>query len=249
MIYVLTPAFCKADLLADLFAHLRETPAGCEVTHVVSCNHYPVDKRRNRERIREIALDFGAVYVDHGRDLGSSAGVNAALRAVGFGPGDIVMNLDPDDRPSAGYAAGLAAAAADPAVAVACSFFWVIDQRVAEGKLVRDTAGGLEVWRHDGNEMWQMAAARYEFLHAAGGAKSDRPMYGGNETAMTAEWKRLGLKCVYVPAVRSDAAPVDKSGPMFDPEYRAWKDAHLQGFAGGFEDWLRAAGLKHLIGD
>jgi len=231
-------------------AHLmREIPVG--INHVIIDNHYPINKEKNRREIRQICESFGAIYVDSGRDLGLHEGLNHMTKKVGMGANDILIGCDPDDRPSPGSISAMDSGmrALKGNVAVLALNFSVIKDRVNQGVPFRKlTVDGKRVLLHPSVEMWTVAAFDMGFIYGAGGFKQTYAYYGGLESAlygyMAAQGKALG----YLQDFDADHLHLDRNDPtLFDPEYRMWKNAHLSGFSGSFEEWLIHSGRESLI--
>lgn len=245
--FLFTPAFCKASMLQDLLAHLygplpEIRPAARAMKHVVIDNHYPVQKDLNREQIRALAESYGCIYVNSGRDLGLHEGINAAAKVVGIRPCDRFVGCDPDDRPAPGFVQAITEVMdADPDLAVLGCSFWVIPWRRDQGVAFEEKViAGRRVWIHPGVEMWNVAGFNWRFMTEIGGFRQPNAYYGGLEACLFPEWQRRGLKLGYLPDFRSDVVKLDQNDTrLFDPEYRRWKDDHVAGFKGGFEEWLR----------
>lgn len=244
--YLITPAFCKAQMLRDCFTHLWKTDLGSSLGfrphRVVVDNHYPVDKKKNQKEIREICRLYGATYVDSKRDLGLHEGLNNAVKTLGITAEDLIIQCDPDDRPDPGGLHALEQVMrADPSFAVLGLSFSVIHRRKREGvSLTQSTVAGHRVWTHPTVEMWNIAAYNMRFIYGAGGFKELFAFYGGLESRLHPEWVRRGMRLGYLPDFSSEAVPVNKfDDRLVDPSYMQWKLDHVTGkFSGKFEDWL-----------
>src|SRR6185312_3401257 len=132
--FIVTPAFCKAKLLEHCLAHIYSSPIKRPFEHFVLHQHYPVDKERNGERIKEIAKKYGCHLIDSGGDIGLHEGLNNMMRIVDLQEGDHLVGCDPDDRPSPGWVDLLTEGLEqNPNIAVMGAVFWVIVQRRKEG--------------------------------------------------------------------------------------------------------------------
>ena len=239
--WLVTPAFCKSALLHDCLAHIHKTGIPKDVEHIVIDGHYPVNKSANRKEIKLYADAFGCRYVDSGKDLGLHEGINNAARVCGIGPEDIVVGCDPDNRPSPNFVTDLdAVMRADPTIAVLGATFWVIEEPRIQNIMTETVIAGRRVWNHPGIEMWTACAFNWSFVTRAGGLSQTHALYGGLESAMSPAMRSQGMRLAYLADTQADSAPVDTLSPLlFDPEYRSWKDAHIAGFKGGLEQWLR----------
>lgn len=233
-------------MLEDCLTHIYEEWGYAHdgsFQHVIIDNHYPINKDWNRRRIRDLAEYYGCTLVDSGGDLGLHEGINNAARVVGMRPEDHFIGCDPDDRPQQGFVNAIRSVLeADPTFAVVGCSFWVIPWRKDQGVAFQEVpVGGQRVWVHPGVEMWNVAGFNWKFITEIGGMRQPNSHYGGLEACLFPEWQKRGMKLGYLPDVRSDAVKLDQNDTrIFDPEYRQWKDAHVAGFKGGFEDWLRA---------
>lgn len=244
--WLFTPSFCKAAMLRDLMEHIHRSPKDLEgMTHVVIDNHYPVNKEKNREEIRSIAHQYGAIYVDSGFDRGLHDGINNAMKFVGVTPEDTFIGCDPDDRPSPGWTeALLAVRKADPKIAVLALNFWVIDMRKKQHGLPVKSVAGHNVIYHPSVECWNVAAFDLKLIFESGGFREPNKYYGGLELALQEAWRKKGQCLAYLEHIRSDAAVVDRNDPrVYDADYGTWKLDHAtKGFTESFETWLKQRG-------
>lgn len=249
--WLVTSAFCKADLLEDLLEFVYSTPPKTKFTHIICDNHYPIDKENNRQKIKELSEEFGCHYIDSGRDLGLHRGINNAMMKAGVLPGDILVGLDPDDRPQAGFLDTMKAVMqAQPSLAVLCTSFSVIYQKMGEGVPFKPMMiAGHPVMVHPSIEMWNVAAFNTHFLNDIGGISQPNAYYGGIEVDLYRSWQKRGMFYGYLAGVTSEAVPVNRADTsLFDPQYRQWKTDHVNGYKKSFEEWLlEKRGLVHNI--
>lgn len=238
--YLITPCFARWQLVEDFLKYLYETPPK-NVVHLLTDNHYPIQKEANHENLRRLAETYGCRYIDSGGDLGLHKSVNNALEVVGFTPVDTLIGCDADDRPSPGFTDAITEVMhSDPKVAVCALNFWVIDQRFQEGKLTESEVAGHKIWTHPGVEMWSVAGFNGKFLSAIGGFHQYNAYYGLLESYLHSKWSPMGMKLVYLKDHRADCLKLDRDNrDFFDPEYREWKDAHVSGYKGSFGEWLK----------
>lgn len=240
--WLITSAFCKAELLYACLRHLYKEPMPC--THVIIDNHYPVDQAHNSERIKALATIYGCTYVDSGKDLGLHEGINNAALKLGFKPGDVVVGCDPDDRPTPGFIHGIEKVLrADPTLAVLALNFWVIPWRMSQPEQIKlfheEEIAGETVIIRKGVECWTVAGFNWDFVAKAGGFNQPNKYYGGLEIDLYHKWHAQGLRYGYLKNHSADGAVVDREDrKLFDPEYREWKTAHVNGDQRSFKEWL-----------
>lgn len=240
-VWLFTPSFCKWKLLENCLEHVYSSPHMTAFRHVIIDNHYPVEKEENHSQLKRLSYNFGCDYVDSGKDLGLHNGINNAMLKMGVKPGDILIGLDPDDRPSPGFIDIFTEVMqSDPDLAIACATFGVIEQKIKEGvPFQKRTIAGRRILIHPTVEMWNVAAFNTQFIFDIGGFHQPHAYYGGVEIALYPAWSRRSMYYGYLTDINSEYVPVDRSDRnLFDPEYRQWKDAHLAGFKGGFEEWI-----------
>jgi hypothetical protein len=239
--WIFTPAFARWTLVEDQLKFLyKDGPLDAE--HVLIDQRYPIDGERNHAELKRLAKEYGLTYVDSGEDLGLHRGFNRAYRIVGVKPGDVCLGVDPDDRPAPGFVSALRdVMLADPSLAILGLSFWVIPWKREQGvQFTDEVIAGHNVWIHPAVEMINVVAWNTRFLEDIGGIDQPNAFYGGLEAKLYPLWAQRGLRLGYMPDVRSDHVAVDRNdGRLFDPEYRQWKDAHVAGFTGSFEAWLK----------
>lgn len=243
--WIVTPAFCKADLLDRCLNNIHRSPTGDKIsppgfTHVVIDGHYPVNKAENRVEIQKLCQYYGCVYLDPGRDLGLHGNLNYAMNTLNVSAEDGWVGVDPDDFPVPGSIQKLVAVMEmNRTIAVLGLSFDVIYQRIKEGKLQLHQVGPHLVYYHPTVEMFKVAAFNLRFIKSLPqGFHEERNYYGGIEAYLHGQWLRQGLRLAYLPESCENVV-LDKSDPYFcDPEYRLWKDDHLAGYPHSFEQWL-----------
>ena len=239
--WLITPAFCRAELLHELLTHIYAGGSPSVHKHIIFDNHYPLGEN-NSLMLKAVAEDFGCTYVDSGRDLGLHHGINNVARLFEFQPDDIVVGCDPDDRPEVGFAEALTdVLRADPKLAVAACNFSVIDhQRARFGSLYEiKQLAGTTVAYHMQSNMWNVAGFNWRFITQIGGFGQTYPYWGGLEHYLLQRWLPLGMRMCYLLDYRSDLRFVDfDDRKLFDPEYRMWKDDCRKEYKGSFSMWL-----------
>lgn len=238
--YLITPSFCKADLLEDFLTYLYSTfsvPNG--TIHVLIDNHYPINKSRNRDQIKSLAKDFKCIYVDSGKDLGLHEGINHAIQQVGIKKEDQFICCDPDDRPTPGsFKAIHEVMNADKNIVVCSTLCQEVDWSKSPVRL--QSIAGYQVYIHPTVEMWNVSGYNLEFVFSVGGFNEIYPYYGGAESYFYDHYrKNKNYKIAYLKDYKSSEVYLDKQDPFFfDPEYRLWKNDAVTGYKHSFEKWL-----------
>lgn len=238
--YIVTPAFCKASVLEANFKNIASAPP-MGFKRVVVDGHYPIDKEENRARIKQLCALYDAIYLDPGMDMGLHRNLNYAIEQVGIGPEDVMFGLDPDDFPAPGSIDKITEIMQlDRGIAVCANGFSVIYQRVKEGHLSMTSVGSHVVYIHRSVEMFRSCGWNMRFIHSLP-TKFHQPnnYYGGIECYLFPKWKQQGLKLAYVQDT-CDHVELDRNDPkLFDKSLRKYKDAHLGGFKGSFEEYIK----------
>jgi hypothetical protein len=255
MIYLVTPAFCKAPLLAQCLDHLYADPTttGLTTRHIIIDNHYPVEKERNSAVIKELAAKFNCRYVDSGKDLGLHHGLNNAIKQVNVNKDDLLIGCDPDDRPRPGAMKALVDVMNyNPKIAIAALTFNILHRNFGD-LMARASVNKPPVprhWAHPSTDMWKIAAFRMSFVEQCNGFQEPNKYYGGIESNFHQHWKRLNMQLVYLPDHQLDHVGEENSPEFLDTEYWQYKQAHVRGqFTESFEEWIKAHCPWRLTGE
>lgn len=241
MNWIITPAFCRWELLADMLCHTHQDPLPKDTVHVVLDNHYPINKSENRSQIYELCEEYGCLYIDSKGDFGLHRSVNNAMKRLGMTKDDQFIGLDPDDRVSPGALQVLIEVMQkDKTFAVLGTSFKMVFDRMDSGFVYGyEKIAGHDILVHPNTDVWNVCAWNMEWLLSIGGLKQRHAYYFGLEETMYGEWFLRGLKFGYLADYTSDYVPVDRMNPsLFDREYGLWKCDHIKGFEGSFEEWL-----------
>lgn len=212
--------------------------------HVFADCHYPLNRAENAARVRELAAVHGIELVDLGRDRGLAGNFNAVASHLGLDqPNTYLAGIDPDawvHGPADTLMKALRLLEAQPSLA------WVSLElpRTREamrfqlgGRMCRYGATGLEYFQpsHNSVDAIDITVWRGSFLHATGmQAGAGKTWYGENEWAMARAAYALGMTFAYLMGGHVSACTREFN----DPEYQAWKAAHVAGDARGFAEWL-----------
>lgn len=243
--WIVTPAFCKASLLELNFKNFAKAPPK-DFRHIVIDGHYPVDKEHNRQAIRALCDQYGAIYLNPGCDLGLHGNLNYAIEAMNIGKEDVFVGCDPDDFPQPGSLEKLAdIIQSDRSIAVLALNFCLIKIRIQEGKVTKGYSGNHVVYSHPSVEMFKVAAFQMELIHQIPG-KFNEPFkyYGGIESYLFYHWRQRKLHLAYIDE-HCEELMIDRNDPtLFDKSYERWKCAHVgEGFTGSFETFITSGAV------
>jgi len=244
VIYTITLGHVPARIWEKSLAQYHATRhGGVEYRHLFLNQHYPLNKKENEERLREICSTGGVEWLDAGGNLGLHGGFNWVLNKINVQPGDLVIGYDPDSWPiSSGWDMALLTAVRDPRVGWASLWGPWVDQdmadRKAKGLLDRIDVGHIETWAIRAPIMNSVCAFRGDFLKASGGLHENYHWYGTLEIAMWSHLQKNNMRWVFLPGWREDHTAHFEQ----DPEYRRWKwyYVHERKFNGSFADYVAA---------
>lgn len=243
-IVLVVPSFCKPELLEQCLIHLKpELDANPQVERVIFSNPYPIRPKATILKTAQLARQFEFLHIVSPGDIGLHNGLNQVVKAKHLGPYDVLIGVDPDDRPTPGFIKAMTETMVlDSKIAVLGLSFKVIAEakKNSPGLYVEKKVGDYRVWEHRTVEMWNIACYRMFFILGINGFKEQFAYYGGLESALYPEWVKAGMHLSYLADYNSEAAPVDKRDPhYFDQEYKQWKDMHITNqFKGSFDAWL-----------
>lgn len=209
--------------------------------HYLVDQHYPIDKKKNRERIRAICEPYGVEVLDPGKNLGLHEGFNWALQQINPPKGSIIIAYDPDVNPlTPGWDMALVRAIrGDPQGRVVwSSLLHAAAAREIEerGYDKRFADGYIEIWTTRMSIMNSICAWSFDWLRSVGFLKEPRAFYGHLEAEM---FGRLGRnQWAFLPGWTED----ETLRTQQDEKYMMykWAHAHLKSWDGDFESWLKA---------
>lgn len=239
---VITPAFCKAELLDLSLQQYYKYQRG-NYEHWILLNHYPVKKAENNTRIIEIAKKYNCKLFDSGQDWGLHTSTNRFLHSIGWPDGMMAIAYDPDsaiEGMSYGFDVALAETLDEgigQGIAILGLWGIGIDLKYRENKnfqkvFIKNNA----VLLHPSIEMWSVSITDLDFIKAVGGFQQTNKYYGGVEIALYRNFKLHQKRLAYLTEYKElyFNYPVE----TIDPEYQQWKHDHLHGFTESFEKWL-----------
>lgn len=241
-VIAITLGFVPSRILEQSFASYYRT-RNPELTfrHFFVNQHYPLDKRENTLRNREICERYGVYFLDPGRNLGLHEGFNWALQQIRPLQGSVVIAYDPDVNPiSPGWDMALVRAIlGDPERRVVWSS--LIHTVAAEeinkvGYDTRRADGYIEMWLTRRPIMNSICAWSFDWLKSVGFLREPRPFYGHLEAEM---FNKLGRnQWAFLPGWTED----ESFRHQQDDAYKTykWVHAHHKSWDGDFESWLAA---------
>lgn len=248
--YVVTPGFCNARTLNFGWTRFYETHnPNLEIEHWFLDNHYPIRRKSNLEEMHALAEKHGVRWHDSGGDHGLHGSLNRWCQRMSFKDDDIVIGYDADSYAgSAGFDMALATALHfDKSIAIAALWNPAMQMKVDGGQtMTYRHVNQVRVAVHPSVEMFNITGWNMGFVKQAGGFDQQWSHYGGIEVAMMKHWQRQNKCLAYLPDWPELWGMGDEN-VLIDPEYRAWKSAHLAGFKGGLADYLRAQGRADLL--
>lgn len=249
-VWVLMNVFNRADICAEAMEQAYKTRwlGGAGWTHVWLNQHYPVRKRSNTKKMRDLCVEYGGLWMDAGRNIGLHEGLKYMFNRLPIADTDYILMLDPDNYPTnPGW---------DDALVRVLHYDPKIGQATLWQPAVRD---------HEKNINWgperivdgikvrvcNQAFVRTVTCWRAGDIRKvgqwDEPcaFWGHLESVMTQRFTSRGFQDVYLPDFFESSAPSHR----IDPEYQQYKVAHAhhRTWTGDLESYLRHLGKGHLI--
>jgi len=237
-VVAITLGFCPARVLEAGMGHFYTTATpGLIETHYFLDQHYPVDRKTNRNRLLDLCNRYGMKWVDSGRDRGMCAGANFLLSQL---PKDTryILGYDPDAVATIpGWdAAMVAVLEADSELAWVSLTPACIADNIESGRLqgaIRARAHN-RVFVPERVDMFSITGLRADFIRDIGGFSSPFGYYGQVEMPLWAGAKQRGMSYGYLLDYPEGAGP----GNLHDLEYVEWKHAHIAGDTRSFGEWL-----------
>lgn len=206
-------------------------------------NHYPLNREANRAVIYGMRTALNITKIDVQGDHGQAENFNRAFPHFGLDDGDYLVGIDPDayiEGPPDTLMRCVRLLEAQPRLA------WVslemdrtreaMRMHLRGGKMRFCPTTGLEVFEPlpGQPDAIDITVWRGSFLRAVG-LRQRLNYYGEAELAMQRAANSMGMNYVYLMDHFSRSCR-----EFVDPEYPAWKAAHVAGYKGSFADWLLA---------
>ncbi|NDC22511.1 MAG: hypothetical protein EBZ49_00050 [Proteobacteria bacterium] len=218
--------------MASSFKQLYQTKILNWEHHVLD-QHYPLNEKENRDSLKAMCKDYGAILHDAGKNLGLHEGVNYLIRQS---KPDIVIGYDPDSFPNR--------ICWDEALTK------VIDENVVWSTLANPrtmgdikargytefTSNGVKLWKTKTAITNSVCAWSVPWLESVGFVSESRPFYGHLETTMFGRLKNKSW------VVLPEYSESDHLRHDHDKDYALYKWAHaiLRIWDGDFKSWLEA---------
>lgn len=242
---VVTPAFCKAELLDYSLGNYYENQTQ-SFEHYILLNHYPINKEENNRKIYDIAYKYNCKIFDNEFDRGLHEGLNNFLNKSNFPENTIMIGFDPDsaiEPMSIGFDKAmdetLRIGKVDHGIAILALWGIGIDlkYRMNKGVFDKTLIGNKCVFLHPSVEMWSVAAFDLDFIKQVGGFKQPHAYYGGAEIALCGDLVNNKRCLAYLTEYkeRYHAYPKEE---VIDQIYAEWKRDHLAGFTGSLEEYI-----------
>jgi hypothetical protein len=244
-----TLGFTPARVLeAGMNAFYATAEPGNIDAHYFLDQHYPLRRKHNVKDLRDICKQHDMKWVDSGQDRGLVDGFNYLMTRVQPDDDDLIITYDPD---SEALTPGWNTAMID-AMRGDESLAWVsllctqiarnIEGRFLPGDYIE--AGGRCVFIPNRIDMISVSCFRWSFLKAIGGLRGHYKYYGQVEIPLYQAAHSMNMRYGYLTDFIELSADAGGFGRLHDPEYTAWKQAHIHGYSGRFEEWLRANHLR-----
>lgn len=243
-VHFITAAFCKADQLAHAILKARHELDQIDSWAVVGC-HYPINRAENMRRLKMIAEAANCIWLDPGEDLGSAQSQNWAIKQLGLGDDDFIVNLDPD---AASAEPGWLQAMKDVMEADPLCALVHLNNPYVNGKIVGEVlpvekreVGGRKIAIPLQGEMFNMTMWRVSFLKKIGGILQMHRWYGQVELPMYMAAREHKMWNGYL----TDFMETEIGRGLEDQGFRQWKYDHvMQTFQGKFGEWCELRGVQ-----
>jgi hypothetical protein len=242
---VVTPGFCKAELLDLSLQQYYEYQKG-NYEHWILLNHYPVHKAENDIKTIEIAKKYNCKTLDCAADISLHGSTNLLLKHLGWPDNTLLLSFDADsgiEQMSHGFDVVMSETMDEGIqthnIGILALWGIGIDLKYRKNKqefkkvFIKNNA----VLIHPSVEMWSVSMFDLDFIKAIGGLSQTNKYYGGIEVAMIRGFKQYNKCLAYLTEYKEKyfMYPAETS----DPEYAQYKYEHLHGFTESFEEWLK----------
>lgn len=240
MIHVITLAFAPARVLQrgiGLFYSTYKTQME-NLTHYMVDHHYPIGREKNLQVMQRLCEKHEIKYLDPGQDNGYHNGLNWALAQAKPEDGDVVVIYDPDAGPQQeDWLPALFDVIDEAGYSIASVVDSTILRELNERGYTESNLGSMKILEPVTNGILSLYALDWAYLKQILPLYEHNPYYGGIESYMWENLKRLGLKQAYLPEFSEDNISRD----MADWHYTKWKWAHSywRTYKGSFTEYLK----------
>lgn len=237
-IYAVTLGFCPAKVLSLGLESLAKTKT-ISMQHYFMWGHYPLNQIENKKGTMDLCDQHQIFWRDSELDRGLTGNFNYWMELVKPEPDSFIMGLDPDMNPpkEKGWDQAMVDVLnADPKLAWCSLNIDAIRHNIHTGLLRGDTKmlAGQTCFYPERVDMFNITLWRTSFLLETKGLHANWNYYGGIEVQMVNRARSKGLNYCYL----YDWEEQPSFGHLGDPEYMAYKNAHIHGFKGSFKEFL-----------
>lgn len=226
-IWTITTCHTRKEVFTACLDKYYET-ATHETEHYILDHHYPVDYWQTRHAILDVAEKWKLKVVSNPKNVGGHEGYNWVFRQLPIGDDDFVIGFDSDSWPMhKGWdSAMIQALQKCPELS---SVSLIIDSLV-KNRQWTTVCTEPNVVVPDHIDMVNVSCWRASAVKKTAGMLGMARYYGGGEIMMSG----LGMKTGYLWDYREEFCPIPH-----DQRYNDWKMAHLRGFPGNFDEYLK----------
>lgn len=237
-VWKITLAYLDAPLLeASLKAHHEMSSPELGVQKVLVDHCWPINPWNHRRSILDLAEGYGYAVIAPFQNMGAHGGFNWAFRNLPIADDDLVIGADGDSIPTTpGWEAAIVKAMQDPRFGALSLFLDVPGLLTQEWAPIVTPFSDVQIVKpaHGGLEMFDVTIWRASFLKACGGILAGSKYYGFVEGPTMNAMKTACLMHGYTRDYKEILRPFDA-----DPRYQKWKAAHVGGYQGNFDQWLK----------
>lgn len=242
---ILSMAYCNSKVFRSGMHTLRETVdfKATNARHVILNQHYPLEPESMKLSIATYAAKYPSttLVLDAGKNLGLHGGLNYMLTqlAPGLDDDDVIVGLDPDEAPPAGWlAAMLTVFQRDErfgwlSLTVPASNDWLEKHGCKKFEI-----GGVRVHSPDYALINTVCAWKWSAVKKVGEFMEPHKWYGGLEVAMMPKFWDHGYRVGWLPDFVTG-----NHRQHADATYEQYKRRHVghetPEFPGSFEDWVK----------
>ncbi len=235
-IFAVTLGFAPSSVLGSCLKQVYST-IGIPVEHHLLNNHFPIDKHKNNEEVKELCEYYNIKYHDENKNLGLQAGYNYLIDGLSPLDTDVIIAIDPDTYPvTKNWGKALVEVASHPSVAWGSLMNPPAEREIIERGYKDIIINGIATKECRSPCVNSICAWPGSFLKAVGGLKEPNKFYGGIECMMWPMVKKLSKKWVYLSDYKEEAHESVQSHPLYK-QYK-WEYAHAHTTKDDFETWL-----------
>jgi hypothetical protein len=244
-IKMITMGHCKWETWEKSVKQLYATKSlETIIEHYFIYHYYPINEENNKKKLREIAKDYGLIWLDPGKNLGNTVGHNWAqdnhIKAQ-----DFLFGYDPDACPlNNGWDLAMYQVISNPKIGW-CSLSCDATENEIKDRakhVKEETINGIDCYLCDTPMMLSTGVLKQDIVRAAGGMLPKENLYGGTEIFMWQYLKSRGYELALLKDYKDTALEI--KNPTTDPIYHLWKARHCQGYEHNFDIFIRDLGFN-----